>query len=110
MGGPQHQLNPDEDTIEYMSRFVKLFKSRNMRAIFVMWRRPMYWKDTFDKLLKDADPSRWIAVDYNPFLLRQHGNEFWLKNDPSHHPSPQGHLWMAVALCNTILEHRMLDP
>lgn len=106
--GPREVLLADEETVDYLKRFIALFKRTGTRAIFVMWRRPGYWSETYRQLLAGEDPSRLLAADYNPYLLQQHGKVFWLPNDPSHHPSATGHLLMAQALLRTIVERRMV--
>jgi len=108
---PQLQMMPDDESVEYLQRFIKLFKSHGIRGIFVMYRRPGYWNATYQKLLAGEDPSRLVAVDYNAYLLTgENGKVFWLPGDPSWHPSAQGHLLMARALLSTIVQNKMLEP
>lgn len=107
---PTQQMLPDDESVEYIQRFIKLFKDHRIKGIFVMYRRPGYWNSTYQRLLAGEDPHRLVAVDYNAFLLQQNGSVFWLPNDPSWHPSAQGHFLMAQALLQTIVQNKMLGP
>jgi hypothetical protein len=110
MAGPLRDIQPDTENIDYMSRFVELFKSHHIKAAFVLWRRHLFWQPTLDKLLEGEPSSRYLTIDLHDILVNRHSDVFWLKGDPSQHPSVMGHLLMAQDICDALVANHVIAP
>lgn len=105
------QIIPVEETTHFIKQFIGRFRQDHTRAIFALWRRPAAWRQVYEKLLKDVSREEGIVyADYHYQLIKRNPAKFWLKNDPTHHPSADGHAMIARELFNTIILHRLVDP